>query len=430
MFVPTYTGYIETTEDALLVFEACRLGILKRRSRRLVESERKHVQSGSVFVWDEAEAGIRRWTDGRRWSPSRVSGCFLIYTELEPKPATLTSSTTATDIPLENGLIKKALSLYTTKQNKLHLICYYLRQDLDAGKLITPTKDPLLSKIPISRSLYPEIIPEMIQTLPVRQTQTLDSRRSSITLAAPPVDVHHSLSVQQIQRRPTADYTQSNSLLADSSRTAHYESPLILPGQPPLSRRCMTTSDSKEELHPSLLQNINAHSAATHAPALSVQPPDNQKQQQIQVQAQQTNNKQLRPGYHDLPGSLQNSSSFRSLSHPFLLDNSDLPIMHGSSTAPGSRRSSTLYLSSLSENGGGGSRSRRESESMSVDGNFKLPPISELLSITNHKDTVRNAASDSCVTEKTRMRYARNPWDRRPHGIVRAPQSLANYTFN
>ncbi|KAI2474456.1 cAMP-independent regulatory protein pac2, partial [Pyrenophora tritici-repentis] len=30
-------------------------------------------QSGSVFVWDEREAGMRRWTDGKSWSASRVS---------------------------------------------------------------------------------------------------------------------------------------------------------------------------------------------------------------------------------------------------------------------------------------------------------------------------------------------------------------------
>lgn len=39
------------------------------------------MQSGSVFVFDEHESGIKRWTDGLIWSPSRILGNFLIYRE-------------------------------------------------------------------------------------------------------------------------------------------------------------------------------------------------------------------------------------------------------------------------------------------------------------------------------------------------------------
>ncbi|KAJ1720511.1 Gluconate transport-inducing protein [Coemansia erecta] len=204
MSVSTYIGYIDTTEDALLVFEACRINILSRRTRRLAESERKYVESGSVFVWDETESGIRRWTDGRRWSPSRVSGCFLVYSELESKVSPLT-----TDVPLENGLIKKSLSLYTTENDKLHLVCYYRKSDL--SRLRSPSSDPALCNIQVSRSLYPAVIPSMLQTLPVRQTQTMSGsggsgggkRRSSVTLATLPVNIRHAISMQQVQRRQT-----------------------------------------------------------------------------------------------------------------------------------------------------------------------------------------------------------------------------------
>ena len=36
------------------------------------------VQSGAVFVFDEHESGIKRWTDGLVWSPSRILGNFLV----------------------------------------------------------------------------------------------------------------------------------------------------------------------------------------------------------------------------------------------------------------------------------------------------------------------------------------------------------------
>lgn len=41
--------------------------------------------SGSVFLFDEDESGIKRWTDGVFWSPSRILGNFLIYREVEKK---------------------------------------------------------------------------------------------------------------------------------------------------------------------------------------------------------------------------------------------------------------------------------------------------------------------------------------------------------
>lgn len=75
---PPFRGYIETTFDALLVFEAARRGMIPRVTRRLIERERGMVQSGAVFVFDEHESGIKRWTDGLVWSPSRILGNFLV----------------------------------------------------------------------------------------------------------------------------------------------------------------------------------------------------------------------------------------------------------------------------------------------------------------------------------------------------------------
>jgi len=83
--IETFYGLIESTSDALRVFELSRQGRLGRVRRRLHERERKWIRSGSVFVFDEQESGIKRWTDGRLWSPSRILGNFLIYRELEGK---------------------------------------------------------------------------------------------------------------------------------------------------------------------------------------------------------------------------------------------------------------------------------------------------------------------------------------------------------
>lgn len=81
---PTYTGYVATTFDALLLFEACLTGVLHHVPRRPHDRERSHlVRSGSVFIYEENSSGIKRWTDGVTWSPSRILGNFLVYRELE-----------------------------------------------------------------------------------------------------------------------------------------------------------------------------------------------------------------------------------------------------------------------------------------------------------------------------------------------------------
>lgn len=64
--------------------------MLPKITRRLRDDERKQICSGTIFVFDEVESSIKRWTDGMIWSPSRILNNFLVYREVEkkdPKPA-------------------------------------------------------------------------------------------------------------------------------------------------------------------------------------------------------------------------------------------------------------------------------------------------------------------------------------------------------
>ncbi|KAJ7625870.1 Gti1/Pac2 family-domain-containing protein [Roridomyces roridus] len=81
---PTHPAlHIRNSSDVLVVLEAVRRGILPLITRRLSASERDELESGHVFVWEEAqeEAGLVRWTDGRKWSQSKVCGDCLLYQE-------------------------------------------------------------------------------------------------------------------------------------------------------------------------------------------------------------------------------------------------------------------------------------------------------------------------------------------------------------
>ncbi|KAJ8662901.1 hypothetical protein O0I10_001077 [Lichtheimia ornata] len=201
----TFHGYIETTQDVLLIFEGCRRGLLPRICRRLQEKERKMVQSGSVFVFDERESGIKRWTDGLVWSPSRILGNFLIYRELDKRASGssgkrgsisasnssnsngndarqrsfsadhgTTSSTVAAAGGVmsidrnrerqlvgslsdsykfrKDGLIKKTMSIVVNGVSQ-HLISYYHPQDVLNNRLRTPSSVPELASLEISPEL-------------------------------------------------------------------------------------------------------------------------------------------------------------------------------------------------------------------------------------------------------------------------------------
>ncbi|KAF9233270.1 Gti1/Pac2 family-domain-containing protein [Melanogaster broomeanus] len=195
---PPWSGWIETTGDALLILEAARRGLIPRVTRRLVDSERKMITSGSVFVFDEDESGIKRWTDGFFWSPSRILGNFLLYRETDKRGAghrgvrsdtadsmnehsqynvdgvrlevqSLSrpkgeSSSLGVDRHRErvlvgsltnsykfkcDGLMKKTFSL-TIGGVSQHLISYYKVEDVEQGRLRSPSSLPELASLDIS----------------------------------------------------------------------------------------------------------------------------------------------------------------------------------------------------------------------------------------------------------------------------------------
>lgn len=177
----TYHGLVRTPTDAIILFEACRLGLLPRVQRRLSEKERQSIRSGSVFVWDEREAGMRRWTDGKSWSASRVSGSFLTYREMEGKRASSSfgtpggnrtnktpDSAAGAEDPADgeegpdgyrykpDGLMKQSFSITTSQGQHLHLISYYSRSSPTSQVLRQPSQDPQLASIQPAKGMYPE----------------------------------------------------------------------------------------------------------------------------------------------------------------------------------------------------------------------------------------------------------------------------------
>ena len=191
---PTFMGHVATTNDALILFEACLSGQLSHVPRRPHDRERSMlIRSGCIFIYEENASGIKRWTDGVTWSPSRILGNFLIYRELEKpfppgekkramrkanrsrpnrpgepynrpdstsgtySPTTPSSSTLSGDrAPDEReraligslvdsygfkaeGLVKKTMSV-TVQGVAHHLVSYYSLSDVFSGLLRTPSQ--------------------------------------------------------------------------------------------------------------------------------------------------------------------------------------------------------------------------------------------------------------------------------------------------
>jgi hypothetical protein len=148
---------------------------------------------------------MRRWTDGKSWSASRVSGSFLTYREMEGKrggnnfapPVTAPQTQAAqgrngktpdsqrwSDSDMEmgedgpdgyrykpDGLMKQSFSITTANGQHLHLISYYARSHPTAQGLMQPTNDPMLNKIRPQKGMYPESTVHEQQNVPMVSSQ-------------------------------------------------------------------------------------------------------------------------------------------------------------------------------------------------------------------------------------------------------------------
>lgn len=215
--VPTFNGFVHNTMDGLILFEACLSGKLHHVPRRPHDRERASlIRSGSIFIYEENASGIKRWTDGVAWSPSRILGNFLIYRELEkpfppgekkraikrkrasipgePYPRRQSDDNESSDLttPLDphsprpggdaksegpstdqdkelersligslvdsygfrpDGLVKKTMSVLVNGISH-HMVSYYKVEDVKNNLLPRPLTDPRLQNISVRPDLY------------------------------------------------------------------------------------------------------------------------------------------------------------------------------------------------------------------------------------------------------------------------------------
>ncbi|CCM04401.1 uncharacterized protein FIBRA_06578 [Fibroporia radiculosa] len=176
--------HLRDARDAHTLFEAVRLGMLKLVRRRLNDYERStYIVSGSVFVWEESEeeTGLKRWTDGRIWSQSRMREPYLFYDErVSPDgnqtnsgqtsqstyrfvdgPSRTWSSSAQSHFDRSDqapmGLVKQAYSAWVlvsanARPRKWHLTAYFTYADLP--NIPTLERDRMLRNLTVPQGVY------------------------------------------------------------------------------------------------------------------------------------------------------------------------------------------------------------------------------------------------------------------------------------
>lgn len=137
--------------------EAVRRGLARRIYQRLSDQEQQEIRSGSIFVWNEDETQIKRWTDGKFWSNSRMKGRFFLYKELANSKKVIQVAKqqgTMMDQSERDFLRKKTISVRTAQRQKYHLVNYYYDSDVKNGTLERPSQCLEFKRLHVEPGFY------------------------------------------------------------------------------------------------------------------------------------------------------------------------------------------------------------------------------------------------------------------------------------
>ncbi|KHC59823.1 hypothetical protein MGE_04151 [Candida albicans P75010] len=245
----TYKGQISSLNDALLIIEACRLQKLPMVTRRLTGIERnKFIKPNTVFVWNETQCGMKRWTDGRLWSASKVyNGNFLVYKQLNKK----TKREQEEDESGGQALVKQSFSVVTKDHQRFHLISYYenvpgsFRPKSASNQTTTtiniPSHDSKFNQLDLSNAIYPDSLLNSIykrkhqqqQNKQHPQQQTEQLRQQSYSPAILPNSNNNPVSLESnpgagissnlysLMNQTSTHYTPPSSSLSSSSLSSN-----------------------------------------------------------------------------------------------------------------------------------------------------------------------------------------------------------------
>lgn len=304
-------------------------GILTHVPRRPHDRERQElIKSGSIFIYEEHASGIKRWTDGVSWSPSRILGNFLIYRELDKpfapgekkralkkkrsSPAGGISKTdgasrnssnstnygsTGLDIGKDTersligsltdsyefkagGLVKKTISI-THRGVPHHLVSYYSVEDVMSGRLSTPSRDPQLRSVvphmdlltaqnfrsPIDELEYGvEGAPVLMNTLAGGSHDFGGASGSLLHRAWSNAPMHHGSSMQTAYAPPQYQLSHNTQPTYFAPMNSSMSAQMASPMPPPLPSSSMSSMSSS--MPPSMQSSIPQSLPSSIPPSL------------------------------------------------------------------------------------------------------------------------------------------------------------------
>ncbi|KAI9330853.1 hypothetical protein BDR26DRAFT_922367 [Obelidium mucronatum] len=156
--------FISSPVEAQLLLEAGLAGKYPILNAGPTMTTTTHIKSGTVVIFAENNrySQMIRWRDGKRWSPSRPQGPYLLYREVEAasKKTFVGSiheeSTRFTNLALRpncrfipNGLAKRTIGLVGSDGLKYRVISYFYPVDVEhffhengQGRLVSPSQCP------------------------------------------------------------------------------------------------------------------------------------------------------------------------------------------------------------------------------------------------------------------------------------------------
>ncbi|KIL65877.1 hypothetical protein M378DRAFT_161503 [Amanita muscaria Koide BX008] len=184
---------IRSAQDAHKIFYAVNQGLLQMVARRLDTDERSALQTGCVYTWEErgphselTGLGIERFTEGRRWSPSRVRDEFLFYYEkfvAPPEPQQPGSSSSGKLPPRDwDPLIKQTYSVWVDTEKgrrKWHLTAYFTQATVD--RLGTVDDIPVVRDLVIPQGIFKSTRTGKNRNKSDEQARPADKSRSTST---------------------------------------------------------------------------------------------------------------------------------------------------------------------------------------------------------------------------------------------------------
>ena len=146
-YTPTYDGYIKTSQDVLIVVEACLRGELCHVPRKARHDEQEYLlKCGNVFVFEENASGISEWEDGREWDLDQQSGGLTTFIERtsaskpKPNPSRISDESTVPGM-------KKIVSHILCNGVTHHLVAYESAASPSEIETHMPSEDSVLRAI-------------------------------------------------------------------------------------------------------------------------------------------------------------------------------------------------------------------------------------------------------------------------------------------